>query len=123
MRNDATLLAVRLRTIAAAFGLVLACGCTAPTLPLPPPEEPSITASTMTGKVHLHSNQGAAGNAIVIAFNTNPNVPREQRVTGTQADASGSWEMDVIATAGDALEISQQVGDKDSASITVQVPK
>jgi hypothetical protein len=103
--------------------LALAAACTSPTLPLPPPEVPSVTLSPTTGKVHLHSAQGATPNALVIAFNLNPNLPRAERVTGTQADDGGSWDMDVTAGPGDVIEITQETDNTRSPSIEVTVPK
>ncbi len=96
--------------------------CTTPTLPLPPPTEPSITASTIPGKVHLHGVQSATPNALLIAFNQNPAVPRSERVTGTQADEAGSWDMDVTAAPRDVIEITQETGDTRSPSIDITVP-
>jgi hypothetical protein len=98
-------------------------GCTSPTLPLPPPEVPSLSLGPNAGKVHLHSDQGATPNALIIAFNVNPNLPRTDRVTGTQADDRGSWDMDVSASPGDVIEITQETDNTRSPSIDVTVPK
>jgi len=120
----ATTLAVRW-TLQTLFGAALALSlssCTTPTLPLPPPTEPSITTSTIPGKVHFHGQQSVHANALVIAFNENPAVPRADRVTGTQADDTGTWDMDVTASPKDVIEITQETGDTRSPSIDVTVP-
>ncbi len=83
---------------------LLAVGaCTAPTLPLPPPTQPDVSAAAEAGKVHLSSKGGVQPNAIVVVFNRNPDVARDRRVGGAQADAEGSWEADVWASPGDYL--------------------
>ena len=102
--------------------LALLASCSTPTLPLPPPTEPSITASSIPSKVHLHGVQSVASNALVIAFNQNPAIARTDRVTGTQADAAGTWDMDVTASPKDVIEITQETGDTRSPSIDVTVP-
>ncbi len=112
--------AARMALLGVAAAFVVAC--TTPTLPLPPPTEPSITTSTVPGKVHLHGVQSAKANALVIAFNQSPAVPRADRVTGTQADDAGSWDMDVTAAPKDVIEITQETGDTRSPSIDITVP-
>jgi hypothetical protein len=106
-------------------GLLLACiaGCAAPTLPLPPPSEPTIAPQGTAGTYRLSSDRGAQGNAIIVIVNRNPDVPRNKRVSGAQADPEGTWEAEVIASPGDALDITQEFGTTRSPSITVVVPK
>ncbi len=77
----------------------------------------------MPGKVHLTSDRGAEPNALVIIFNRNPAVPRDQRVSGAQADEVGNWDADVVASPGDYLDITQEFGTSRSAPVTAQVPK
>lgn len=102
--------------------LAAAAGCATPTLPLPPPTEPSITASTVPGKVHLHGVQSVTPNAIVIAYNQNPSVKREERVTATLSDEFGSWDMDVTASPGDVIDITQESSNTSSPSVQITVP-
>jgi hypothetical protein len=107
-------------------GLLLAAwvaACAAPTLPLPPPSEPTIAPQGTAGTYRLSSERGAQGNAIIVIINRNPDVPRNKRVSGAQADAEGTWEAQVIAQPGDALDITQEFGTTRSPSITVVVPK
>ena len=105
-----------------ALALGAAASCASPTLPLPPPTVPAIVPASTAGKVHLASTRGAEPNAIIVIYNQNPGVARDQRVSGTQADAVGTWEADVVATKGDVLQISQEFGTSRSAPIAVQVP-
>jgi hypothetical protein len=108
--------------------VALACGgltlsCLSPTLPLPPPAIPSITTQGVpTGQVKLTSVGGADPNAIIIIYNTDPNIPLDQRVGGAQADGMGNWDATVTAQPLDYLEISQQAGSQTSPFVEVQVP-
>ncbi|HSQ67158.1 MAG TPA: hypothetical protein VLM85_28265 [Polyangiaceae bacterium] len=101
------------------FGLVVSC--MSPTLPLPPPEAPSASASATPGMVHLSSTKGAEANALILIINTNPALPNDQRVGGTFADATGSWDANVYASNGDVLHISQKFGADESSYITYSV--
>jgi hypothetical protein len=112
---------VPIRRVAAIFALVLSCA--SPTLPLPPPSLPSIAPSSTPGKFHLSSDHGAEPNAIILIYNRNPSVPLDQRVSGAQADAVGTWDADVQASAGDYLDISQEFGTTRSPPITVSIPR
>jgi hypothetical protein len=108
-------------------GLVaLAAACESPTLPLPPPELPSVNTdgllSTGLGQVKLSSQYGAEPNAIIITYNLDTNVPLDRRVGGAQADAFGSWDATIAAFEGDEIEVTQQVGAEMSPPETVVVP-
>lgn len=95
--------------------------CVSPTIPLPPPELPSVSAATTAGYVHLLGTRGARPDAIVVVYNRNPSVPRDKRVGGAQANGEGTWECDVFASAGDVLEVSQDVLGERSDSVIVEV--
>jgi hypothetical protein len=97
-------------------------GCTSPTLPLPPPTDPSITEDTTPDVFHLASVQGAQPNALIIVVNRDTTFAPNDRVTGTIADAQGSWALDVKAHTGDLLDISQNNGNTASPTTTVTVP-
>jgi len=114
----------RVRGAAVALSALCVCAasCASPTLPLPPPEEPVFSPSTEAGHVHLHSSGGAEPNAIIVIVNEDTSVPLEERVTGTEADATGSWDADVLASSGDVLDISEQSGTAASASTQAIVP-
>src|SRR3954462_3287807 len=105
----------------AAGALAWVVACARPTLPLPPPAMPTIEISSVPGKVHLASTHGAEPNAIVVIVNRNPAIPRDARVSGTQADEFGSWDADVLASSGDVLDISQEFGNTRSTSTTIQI--
>src|SRR5262249_49384622 len=96
--------------------------CTTPTLPLPPPTDPSISIGSTPDTVVLHSTNGAEPNALIIVVNRNTTLPSDKRVSGTFADQDGSWELTVTATHHDLLDISQQSGQSRSPTTTVTVP-
>ncbi len=110
------------RTILFGAFAAVVVGCTSPTLPLPPPAEPSVLASITPGHVTLTSTGGAEANAIIVVFNTNPAVSRDDRVSATQADERGSWKVDVVASSGDRLDITQQIDTDRSPSTSITVP-
>ena len=99
----------------------LALGCTSPTLPLPPPTAPLISTGTTPDTVRLASIEGAEPNALIVVVNRNETLPRNRRVTGTIADERGSWDVAVVATIGDVLDISQESGNTRSPGTTVTV--
>jgi len=103
----------------AAFVLLLVLGCTSPTLPLPPPAVPTVTASAEPNRFVLRSERGALPNALVLAVNRDEALPRGQRVTGTLADEVGSYELVVVGSVGDVIDLSQETGSTGSSAITV----
>jgi hypothetical protein len=105
--------------------LAIACvvACASPTLPLPPPEAPTISRGVDADHVTLRASCGSAeASAIVIVVNTNPAVANDQAVTGTIADSCGAWDVpSVFAHNGDVLSITQQFGAMISNGQIVQV--
>lgn len=95
--------------------------CVSPTLPLPPPTAPIIATGTEPDTFKLTSVNGALPNALIVVVNRNETLARDKRVSGTIADANGSWDVTVIAKVGDALDISQESGTTTSPPITVTV--
>ena len=95
--------------------------CVSPTLPLPPPAAPIISTGTEPDTFHLASVNGSLPNALIIIVNRNEALARDKRVSGTIADANGSWDATVIAKVGDALYISQESGTTSSPNTTVTV--
>lgn len=100
---------------------MLAAGCLAPTLPLPPPEAPDASIGSEDGVVRLDA-QGALPDAIVVVYNTNQTVPPSDRVSGAQADKAGAWSCEIRAQSGDVLRISQEVDGTRSDTLNFQVP-
>ena len=102
------------------ISIAFAVACASPTLPLPPPSIPALSRTDSTHVV-LSSLGGVEGNAIVVIYNRNPNVSLQQRVTGVQADASGSWTQTVVASLNDVVDITQEFGTTQSPPTTVQI--
>ena len=102
------------------FAILVAC--TSPTLPLPPPALPTISTGETAQTYHLKSEHGSIANALVIAVNRDTTMKAEDRVTGTIADADGTWEMDVLGKPGDVLDVSQESGSNRSPTIDVTLP-
>jgi hypothetical protein len=108
---------LRKGVLAVAFALGVAC--TSPTLPLPPPSQPTIMVGSEPNTFRLSSDRGALPNALVIVVNRNESLPRDQRVAGTIADAHGSWALEVVGSVGDVVDISQEDGTTRSPATTV----
>lgn len=101
---------------------VLASGCLAPSLPLPPPALPVATASSDgdPNKVHLAGN-GVEAHAFILVYNQAEPDPGK-RVGGAEADGVGQWQTNVFAHKGDRLTIQQILAGKTSASTDFVVP-
>jgi hypothetical protein len=101
---------------------VLAVGCASPTLPLPPPVEPSIAPGADADHVHLAVACGSAEpGAIIVVYNTNTSVPPDQSVSGSLVNACGAWDTVIYAHMGDFLEVTQEIGTQRSPPTIVQV--
>lgn len=101
-----------------------ATGCMSPTLPLPPPEMPSVTQGSEPNRYVLAGRQGSAeANAFIITFNLNPTLARDQRVAGTQADELGQWRVEIWAKPGDRVDLTQEVGTSRSPSLSITIPR
>ena len=97
--------------------------CASPTLPLPPPMAPEVSAGTDADHIKLTAGcQGTEAGAIIVIVNTNPSVPGDEAVGGAVADACGAWDADVYAHAGDLLQITADIGDTRSQPLEFQVP-
>jgi hypothetical protein len=99
--------------------VTLGLGCTSPTLPLPPPALPTISVGTDPSTFHLRSERGAIPNALIVVVSRNESLARTERVSGTLADAQGSWELDVRGHVGDVLDVSQEDGTTRSPATSV----
>jgi len=108
----------------AAF-VALALACASPTLPLPPPETPSIETVDAEHVNLVAGCGGAESGADILVQNVSrpPQTPNGPEFVGTTATTCGSWELDgVFAFSGDALRITQQYGSMVSTPIRVCVP-
>lgn len=94
-----------------AVALALASfACTSPTLPLPPPAQPTVMIGSEPSTFRLTSDRGALPNALILVVNRNESLPRDERVAGTIADELGSWELEIVGHVGDVVDISQEEG-------------
>jgi hypothetical protein len=111
------------RLLAVGPAVVLALACASPTLPLPPPMVPTIAPGTDADHVKLSAPCGGAeANSLIVIVNTDGTVPNDQAVSGSRADACGSWDATVFAHGGDYLEITQEFGTMRSQAVVVPVP-
>jgi hypothetical protein len=115
--------------VRSALGVVFAVGlgaCLAPTLPLPPPAAPTFsTDDEPVGQLKLTSPpESAEPNAIIFIYNLDGTLPDDQRVGGSQANGTGTWNAVIWGKSGDQLEIYQQVGGTWSTplDVTIQLP-
>ena len=89
--------------------------CLSPTLPLPPPDRPAVSAPDSDGFVRL---QGvAAPQAEVIAWNHNNDLIAGQ-VTGDDS----RYDFQIKAEVSDVIELWYVQGSEESQSIRVVVP-
>ncbi len=97
-------------------------GCDSPTLPLPPPLAPSITAGPDADHVQLTATCNIAeGNAIILVINDGAGVPLDKAVGGALTNSCGAWDSVVYAHSGDRLDITYQINGAMSLP-TVVVP-
>lgn len=108
----------------AALGAALVVGCVSPTLPLPPPETPIITQGSEPNRYVLTGGKGSAlVDAFIIAINQSLSLSRDKRVSGTQADEEGRWRVEVYASPGDRIDITQERGDVRSTTLSIAIPR
>ena len=99
------------------LGAALALGasaCLSPTLPLPPPGAPEVSAVDKDGNVTLTGTANA--NAVVFAFDD-----RTEGGAIATASSAGGYAMKLAAKTGDTIEVWQEVGGDRSASVIVTV--
>lgn len=103
------------RCLMLGVGLLVA-GCLSPTLPLPPPDRPDVSAPDAGGLVRL---QGVAvPQAEVIALNHDNDAIAGQ-ITGDDA----RYDFTIKANAGDFIELFYIQGSDESPSVRVTVPE
>lgn len=110
----------RVLAVAPLGALALVLACASPTLPLPPPELPSVGMGSDANHVLLSAPCGGAeGDALIIVQNNA--APADQTIGGGTATDCGSWQAEVYAHKGDYLTITQEVGSQVSQPATLQV--
>lgn len=124
MRRVVTL---RLRPLRAILLAACVGACLAPTLPIPPPSTPELTA--IDGKVEVVGEKGSVqSSAQVSVINTTLEqfcVPAGcsqvySRIVPAAPD--GSYATEVDGKSGDTISVTQQVGDSISGAVQSQVP-
>jgi hypothetical protein len=115
----------RVLAVAPFVALALAClACDSPTLPLPPPMAPTVTAGSDANHFKLTSACGGVeGGVTVIIFNTDTTLADDQRITGTLASPCGAWDAIVYGNRGDVLNITQDDGSVVSSPEVFQLPQ
>jgi hypothetical protein len=104
----------RPRRFLLAAGL-LAAGCYAPTLPLPPPQKPEVTM-TESGAFRLRG--GVEPNAQIFALNE-----RTLLIDGQQTGRSGRYDFELREAApGDLMQLWYQVGTDLSPTTVFSLP-
>jgi hypothetical protein len=94
---------------------LLALGCYAPTLPLPPPQKPEITL-TESGTFRLRG--GVVPNAQIFALNE-----RNGAIDGQQIGSTGFYDFELNqAAGGDLVQLWYQAGTDLSPTTVFQLP-
>jgi hypothetical protein len=94
---------------------LLSVACLSPTLPLPPPSRPDVSAPDEDGNIRISGVvQSRAG---VFAHNQ-----RTDQVVGEMTGADGVYDLIMQAQVGDRIAVWQSVNTKESASTEVVVP-
>ena len=103
----------RLLMLVAALGLA---SCLSPTLPLPPPDRPNVSAPDADGLVRL---QGvAAPQSEVIAWNHDNDV-----IAGQVTRESANYDFTIRGEVGDFIELWYIQGHEESQTVRVTVPE
>jgi hypothetical protein len=97
--------------------------CLSPTLPLPPPESPSVARGPDGDHVELVAACGSAeSGATVVIINENPQVAQNLKANAAISDDCGAWNAVVYAHGNDVLNIFQVIGGEASSPTGFQVP-
>ncbi len=88
-----------------------ALACASPTLPLPPPEAPTVQPGLDADHVELVAGCGGAEiDALIVAVNRNPTVPQDQQGASVFANGCGAWRASIYGHKGDPIDITQDYG-------------
>ena len=102
----------------------LALGCMSPTLPLPPPAQPSENVGADPGTVDLHGPKGSEPPAsTIIVYNLTPleTLDDTTKVTSVLVHADGSWDITVHAIKNDVVTVYDIEEGQWSQPTTVQI--
>lgn len=102
------------RLLLLSAGLAVA-SCLSPTLPLPPPDRPDVSAPNVSGLVRLQGT--AAPHAEVIAWNHDNDV-----IAGQVTRDTSRYDFMIQGEVGDYIELWYILGDDESQSVRVTVP-
>lgn len=103
-----------LATLVVSVGTLLS-GCLAPTLPLPPPSRPHVTAPDDSGMITISGRVNGGARALV-------QNQRTSDIVGKRTDDSGRYEVRMEAEAGDQLIVWQSLDTYESDITEVVVP-
>jgi CRISPR/Cas system-associated protein Cas5 (RAMP superfamily) len=105
----------RRRLLWVSVSTLLSVACLSPTLPLPPPSEPTVEGPTAEGKVLLTGTVGERAHVLVANM-------RLRRSWGEYAGPDGNYALLIDAQAGDELVLWYEVGNEQSPSTYFTVP-
>ena len=104
------------RRLVLGAGLCLLAGCLSPSLPLPPPYEPTTTPSSL-GPDYVHlDGRNAEPNATIIVQNNA--APHDKLGVVAMADPNGNWQCDIWGHKGESLIVSQTIDGQEGPSIS-----
>lgn len=104
------------RGLFAALAAVFVVGCLSPTLPLPPPSRPLVTAPDAAGFVQVSGRVRSESTAFAQNMRTG-------RITGQTTDETGEYELELAAEVGDRLVIWYRLYGEESPTTEVLVPE
>ncbi len=102
----------RLFVLAAALAMG---ACLSPTLPLPPPSEPTLSGPDEVGRIELAGR--VKPGAWVFAMNHSTNAG-----AFSDTDEEGRYRIQLAASAGDSLSLWYEIEGNVSESLSIQVP-
>ena len=105
----------RRRTLGLLCGAVIAGGCLAPTLPLPPPEKPTVEGPDEQGNIRLSGITPEDGDT-VFALNE-----RTNEIAGQRTSPRSRYLLIMPAQSGDVMTFWYTVGMAQSPSVRFQI--
>lgn len=99
-----------------AFLAIVAPGCAAPTLPLPPPQLEALSAPDASGMVEVRG--AVLADALVLCFNE-----RSEVGVIVRAESDGRFTLRIAAESDDDLSVWQQIGTDQGPQVQRTVPR